>query len=202
MNESILIILFLSIIFAFICIHSSEVSYQESFLDNESYLVRNLDDKKEAANLLSEIKQRLYKLVNYSCSNSESSNNKDDIFVNQFSQTIKNKFNYIIFRESTENNKFTSYSINKGEEIVFCLRSKENDKLHDINELMYVAIHEIAHVGCPEIGHTPLFLRINKILLRQGIECGVYKYKNYSQNPENYCGILLSSNILKNEIDI
>ena len=60
--------------------------------------------------------------------------------------------NSIIFRESTDDSKFTSYSINKGEEIVFCLRCKKTNQLHNINELMYVAIHEISHVACPEIG--------------------------------------------------
>ena len=58
----------------------------------------------------------------------------------------------------------TSKKINKGEEIVFCLRSIPDNKLHNINELMYVAIHEIAHVGCPEIGHTSLFKKINFII--------------------------------------
>ena len=194
MKESILIILFMSIILIFILIHSSEVSYQEAFIDKEHYLVRNLDDKEKAADLLAEIKKRLYKLILYSCDKKDKE--EESIFIKQYSEVIKKKFNKIIFRESTENNKFTSYSINKGEEIVFCLRSKEDDSLHNINELMYVAIHEIAHVGCPEIGHTPLFLKINKILLKQAIECNVYKFKDYGVFPENYCGIVLSTNII------
>lgn len=197
MKESILIIMFMSIVLLFICIHSSEVSYQESFVDNDQYLVRNLDDKKSAANMLAEIKKRLYTLINFIDKKCENSKEKNILFVKQYNDTILRKFNNIIFRESSENNKFTSYSVNKGEEIVFCLRSKEDDSLHDINELMYVAIHEIAHVGCPEIGHTPLFLEINKILLEQAIECNIYKYKNYNIYPENYCGIQLTSNILR-----
>ena len=195
MKESILIIMFMSIILAFIIIHSSEVSYQEAFIDKDHYLVRNLEDKQKAANILAEMKKRLYKLVIFSCEKVDENDN-DCTFIKQYSETIKRKFNNIIFRESTDNNKFTSYSINKGEEIVFCLRSKEDDKLHNINELMYVAIHEIAHVGCPEIGHTPLFLKINKILLKQAIECNVYVFKDYGLFPENYCGIMLSSNII------
>ena len=197
MKESILIIIFMSIVLLFICIHSSEVSYQESFVDNDQYLVRNLDDKKSAANMLAEIKKRLYTLINFIDKKCENSKEKNILFVKQYNDTLLRKFNNIIFRESSENNKFTSYSVNKGEEIVFCLRSKEDDSLHDINELMYVAIHEIAHVGCPEIGHTPLFLEINKILLEQAIECNIYKYKNYNIYPENYCGIQLTSNILR-----
>jgi len=195
MKETILIIIFLTIIFIFICIHSSEVSFQESFIDNNHYLVRNLDDKDKAANLLAEMKKKLYKLVLYSCENEN--NNNEAIFIKKYSEVIKKKFNGIIFRESTENNKFTSYSVNKGEEIVFCLRSKKDNSLHDINDLMYVAIHEISHVGCPEIGHTPLFQKINRILLKQAIKCNVYKYENYSLIPKEYCGITLSTNILR-----
>jgi hypothetical protein len=189
MKETILIIMFLSIVFVFIFIHSSEVSFQESF-SGEQYLVRNLDDKDKAADLLYNIKTRLKKLIDYinnDCLKNETERTK---FINQYNKSILNKFNYIIFRESTDN------SINKGEEIVFCLRSIPDNKLHNINELMYVAIHEIAHVGCPEIGHTSLFKKINLELLKYAIDCGVYSYKNYNALPEQYCGILLSNNIL------
>ena len=57
MKETILIITFLSIIFIFIIIHSSEVSFQESF-NGDHYLVRNLSDKDKAADLLGEIKTK------------------------------------------------------------------------------------------------------------------------------------------------
>lgn len=192
MKETILIITFIAIIFVFIFIHSKEVSYCESFT-GEQFLVRNLEDKEDAANTLSDMKTKLKKLATFVEDKCKSNN---ELFIKQYNDTILEKFDFIIFRESTSDSKFTSYSINKGEEIVFCLRSKENNKIHDVNELMYVAIHEIAHVGCPEIGHTPLFKRINKELLQYAIECGVYKYKNYNVYPEDYCGIELSNNIL------
>ena len=197
MKETILIIIFLTVLITFILIHSSEVSFQESF-NGEQYLVRNLEDKDKAADTLSQIKSNLKKLSEYITEISNKSNDERGIFIKEYINNINNKFDFIIFRESTDNSKFTSYSINKGEEIVFCLRSKNDDKIHDINELMYVAIHEIAHVGCPEIGHTPLFRRINKELLKYAIECGVYKYKDYNSSPEDYCGIELTNNILNN----
>ena len=194
MKETILIIIFFTILISFILIHSTEVSFQESF-NGEQFLVRNLDDKNDAADMLSNMKVKLKKLVDYILENSKGDDERSN-FIREYVNTINNKFDYIIFRESTDNSKFTSYSINKGEEIVFCLRSKEDNKLHDVNELMYVAIHEIAHVGCPEIGHTPLFRKINKELLKYAIECDVYKYKDYNSNPEDYCGIELTNNIL------
>lgn len=194
MKETILIIIFFTILISFILIHSTEVSFQESF-NGEQFLVRNLDDKNDAADMLSNMKGKLKKLVDYTLEKSKDDDERGN-FIKEYVNAIKNKFDYIIFRESTDNSKFTSYSINKGEEIVFCLRSKEDNKLHDVNELMYVAIHEIAHVGCPEIGHTPLFRRINKELLKYAIECDVYQYKDYNSNPEDYCGIELTNNIL------
>ncbi len=195
MKETILIIMFLTIVFVFIFIHSTEVSFQESFTGDQ-YLVRNLDDKDKAADILATMKTRLKKLVDYVDEKCENDNSERAKFISSYNKTIKNKFNFILFRESTDSTKFTSYSINKGEEIVFCLRSMPDNKLHDINELMYVAIHEIAHVGCPEIGHTPLFKKINLELLKYGIECDVYRYKDYNSMPEQYCGIQLANNIL------
>ena len=196
MRETILIIIFLSIMCIFIIIHKNEVSYEETY-SGEEYIVRNLNDSKDAAEKIDEMKRRLKKLIYY-IDDLCKKNSKDSKleFIKEYNNSIIRKFDNIVFRESTDNSKFTSYSINKGEEIVFCLRSGKNGELHDINELMYVAIHEIAHVGCPEIGHTPLFKNINIELLKHAINCNVYYYKDYNITPEEYCGVELNNNIL------
>ena len=193
MKESILIIIFFFIIFTFFCIHNNEVQYVESFIDKNQYLVRNLEDKDKAANMLADIKKRLLNILSYIEDNK--SKDTDCIFIKQYCYNKIKKLNKTIIRESSQNSVYTSYSVNKGEELVFCLRSKQNT-LHDINEIMYVAIHELAHIICPEIGHTQLFYKINRILLKYAIELNLYNYKNYSLYPEDYCGIKLSTNIL------
>ena len=68
----------------------------------------------------------------------------------------------IYIMETPKDEKFTSYTINKGEKIVFCLRSKVLHNIHDINTISYVCIHELSHVMCSEYGHTPLFKEIFK----------------------------------------
>ena len=73
MQETILIILFFTIVVIFYLINISEVTYCESF-DNSSYLVRDLPDKKEAANYIAEIKKRLKNIINYI----ESKDNSDE----------------------------------------------------------------------------------------------------------------------------
>ena len=98
--------------------------------------------------------------------------------------------------ENSPYSNYTSYSVNKGEEFVFCLKCKKEDKLHTLNLLTYVAVHEMAHAGCPEIGHTPLFNKIFKFFLQQAQHIGIYIYENYRANPVYYCGMKLYSNIL------
>ena len=108
---------------------SSEVTYVN--YNNVEYLVRNLPDKEEAALLLSKIRNRLQKIVD-SCvkksgkeNNSYNKQNIEDI------NRMKKNFRPDNITESSPNNKYTSYSVNKGQKIVFCIRSKENNTLVD-----------------------------------------------------------------------
>lgn len=58
-----------------------------------------------------------------------------------------------------------SYTINK-EKVHICLRD-ENSNYYNDNMLMYVALHELAHVLCDEIGHTEKFNAIfDELLIR------------------------------------
>lgn len=81
-----------------------------------------------------------------------------------------------------EGNK--SYTINK-QKIYLCLRD-ENRNYYDFNMLIYVAIHELAHVLCDEIGHTAKFHRIFEQLLQKAAQLHIYD----PEKPivQNYCG--------------
>jgi hypothetical protein len=69
-----------------------------------------------------------------------------------------------------EDNK--SYTINK-RKIYLCLRDQKND-YYSLNMLTYVSIHELAHVICDEVGHTPKFHKIFSELLDKAILLGLY----------------------------
>lgn len=77
-----------------------------------------------------------------------------------------------------------SYTINK-KKVYLCLYD-EYGKPYNMNMLMYVALHELAHVFCDEIGHTPKFHRIFKEFLIRAEQKGIYD----STIPilKNYCG--------------
>jgi len=61
---------------------------------------------------------------------------------------------------------------------------------------LYVAVHEIAHIGCPEVGHTKLFFELNKYLLETAEKMSMYELVDYNTKPEEYCGIQIYTNVL------
>ena len=202
MIETIFIIFLLCFIFIFKYLYYNEVCYIESF-DKNTYLVRNLPDKKDAAKMLANIRTKLLNFIDDLIDDAEKENldekNQDNELINnyQYIKMIQKRLPKSIIKESSANSEYTSYSVNKGEELVFCLRSKVTNKLHNLNDIMYVAVHEIAHIGCPEIGHTPLFKKINKFLLERAVDKGLYKFENYRKTQKEYCGIILNTNILE-----
>jgi len=158
----------------------SDVEYIKSNVDGKKYLVRNLKDKQEAADLLAKIRENLVKI-----SQELKKKNQDNVDIDR----MINNFNPDNLSESTHENKYTSYSVNKGEKIVFCLRSKdEKQKLVDLNIMMFVALHELAHTMTKSVGHTPEFWNNFRILLRNARKLGIYKRVNYNEKPVEYCG--------------
>lgn len=103
-----------------------------------------------------------------------------------------NTFVFENIKESWKNDS-TSYSINKGEELVFCIRDKINNSIHDINTLMFVAIHELAHIITDELQHTQKFWNNMKSLLKRAELLGLYQNVDYSINPVEYCGMTINS---------
>tara|TARA_Y100000389_G_C17408896_1_gene489689 strand:+ start:167 stop:763 length:597 start_codon:yes stop_codon:yes gene_type:complete len=163
---------------------ATEVTYVTAD-DGQNYLVRNLPDKKEAANLLSEMKKRLTLLVNHAYDNRKDKYKEKQTEI----ELLKENYRPDAMSESSPGNKYTSYSINKGKKIVYCIRSKTvENKLIDINTMMFVAIHELGHLASKEIGHVPPFWDNMKYLLNIGIELKIYKPVDYAKDPKPYCG--------------
>lgn len=168
----------------------TEVSRVRSNVDNNEYLVRNEKDNKEAANLLAKMNIKLLQLIEVL---------KKDYPKDERTKRVIKNYDPKALSESDENNKYTSYSVNKGEQIVFCLRMRNaNNTLVDENTLTYVAIHELGHLATKEVGHLDVFWNNFKWLLQIATDNGIYNYVDYSKNPQPYCGLVISSNILNN----
>ena len=170
--------------------YTNEVTSVQSTVDNKEYLVRNRDDKVEAANILAQIRKNLETII-------QSMRTK---YPNDESVLRMNKnFRPDNISESGKSNQYTSYSVNKGEKIVFCIRQKdENESFVDMNTIMFVSIHELAHVMSKSVGHTEEFWKNFKLLLEESIVLGIYKKENYTENPKPYCGISVTDSPLDN----
>ena len=54
--------------------------------------------------------------------------------------------------------------------------------------MMFVAIHELAHLMTKSIGHTTEFWDNMRFLLKEGIKINVYIKQDFNSIPVDYCG--------------
>ena len=90
--------------------------------DGQIYMVQELPDKSKAVDFLIKLKVDLASIAQKSLDRAKTENNKDYI---NYIQIIVDKLNSVFIREVEKDRPYTSYSVNKGEELVFCLRNKE-----------------------------------------------------------------------------
>ncbi len=168
---------------------TSDLTYVTSRIDNTRYLVRNLPDKQNACDMLAKIKQNMIILCNHLLKTYPSDENID---------RLKRKFDPSQITETSRGEKNTSYTINKGEKIVLCLRARDgNERLERENTMMFVSLHELAHIMTKSIGHdNDEFWSNFKFILTNATELGIYKNVDYRQEPEEYCGMMITDSPL------
>lgn len=164
-----------------------------SSVDQHEYLVQSLPDKQEAADLLANIRKLLDTLTTHLSKMAPDDERTKRIVQNFRSDRIS---------EGVENTKYTSYSVNKGEKIVFCLRARDaSKKLMDLNTMMFVALHEISHIASSEIGHTQQFWDNFRWILEEAIQIGVYREQDFKTKPVPYCGIMITDSPLNHGVN-
>lgn len=180
-----LLIFFIIILIVFLIIgkvkRSNEISIKVSNIDGRKYIVRNLNNSQEAADKLAEINKKILTLID-----SLNEDEKDGI------DDLKRRYNPDELSETGENAEYTSYSVNKGEKVSICVRSKDGT-FGDMNTTMFVVIHELAHIMTYEVGHTKLFWDNMKFLLEKAEKINLYTPINYKETPVMYCGMEINT---------
>lgn len=157
---------------------------------NQSYQVQNLPDKQDACERMANIHEKLETLIS---KYKGDPNTAADPRV----RTMTERFNPANMSENNVDADSTSYSENKGEKIVVCLRDKrEPYPLADENTVMFVVLHEMAHLMTTSTGHTPEFWANFRRILQDAIGAGVYQNVNYSRSPTQYCGMTITDSPL------
>jgi len=68
--------------------------------------------------------------------------------------------------------------------------------LVDVNTVMFVTLHEMAHLMTVSSGHTQEFWTNFRRLLQDAMKAGVYTQINYSRSPVEYCGMMITDSPL------
>jgi hypothetical protein len=159
----------------------------KSSVDGQIYKVRDMPDKQEAADMMARIRLKMKKLKIHL-----ESKFPDKPQVQQLTRNFDAEAHRL--GEATPEDEFTSFSVNKGESIHFCLRQREgsNESIVNENIITFVAIHEMGHVITATIGHGPDFWNNFAWLLQESEHIGIYKKENFSAHPVSYCGMKIT----------
>lgn len=171
---------------------NSEVSYVTSNVDGNSYLVQNLPDKQQSADILASIANKLSNLVDQLYQERQKYPQYDKAI-----QLMKNRFRSQNITEGGQNHDYTTYTLNKGQEISFCLRTRDKDNsLHDTNLITFVALHELAHIASVQDDpqhRTTEFKENFKFIVKKAVEQNIWQYTDFRTSPRMYCGTLVNS---------
>jgi len=167
------------------------------------YISDNMDKKViETMNFLLEAKDDFFRQLTENFSPARC---KKVIYLESDSEPIfikinrmKERFQPKYIREIIPGNYLgdTSYVINKGETMGFCLKNTPKSPVHERDILMFVFIHELSHCMTNEYGHTTKFWKNMAFLLEQAELYGIISNKNYYRNPREYCSMKVTHNPL------
>lgn len=183
---------------------NDESVHVHSTFDNNEYIIRGGKNKEqfellESANTLAIINSKVLKLIEHL-----STKYSNDSRRNYWIKFLKDKYRPSILSEAANDKRYTTFTIDK-QDMHICLRTRdEQQNLYDINILMYVILHELAHVcnytrnNVPIEGHGREFKDKFSLLVKEGMEIGIYKYENYHSSPREYCGMIINTQIINN----
>jgi len=175
------------IVLKYLVFNDQNLVYLKSKIDEEFHLVQDLPNKKKAADMMAEIKDRIELLIDYL----KKTYPKDPRVLRLFK-----RFDEENIQETNLNDSGTSYSIDKGKQLNLCLRDKSTKKLHKINILMFVTLHELAHIMSTSYGHNKEHNESFKFILLNAIKIGIYNNINYKDNSVKFCGMIVDNSPL------
>ena len=148
--------------------------------NNKIYYTQKYKSK-IAANKLAKIDKFLSKLIKHLLVE-----NKDNIMIQK---NLKKK---LIIKELPKNSNHVAYIVNKTK-LHVCLRNKNDTFINQYNRIYFVVMHELAHKISKSVGHTEEFWKNFKLIIKTAIKHKLYKYRNYYNDPVEYCGININS---------
>lgn len=158
--------------------HSKQI-YVTAF-DGNRYYVRDTERKQETADTLARLNLKVLSLLETLQSQTNQSNP-------HFLTRLVTKYNPQRLSEGKVDKRYSSYTVDKGKEVVLCMRTRDaNDTIYSDNTLFFVVLHELAHVGSLGQHHDTEWKENFKWLCDQAAHLG-FLDRNF-KNLE-YCGL-------------
>jgi len=158
-----------------------------SNVDGNTYSVRDMPDKQHAADTMAKVRIKMNKLKIHL-----ESTVPDKPQVKQLMRNFEAQAHRFI--EATPDAENTSYTVNKGDSVHFCLRQREGGDESLVNEdiVTFVAIHEMGHMITKTIGHDADFWNNFAWLLQEAERVGIYAHRDFRAHPVSYCGMKIT----------
>jgi len=149
--------------------------------DGRMYLVRDIEDKKRTADMMALLNAKVMSLLRHLRQQGDK-----PVMVSR----LISRYDPQVLAEGRLHRELTSYTVNKGEQVILCMRSRDRaDALFPENVLFSVLLHELAHVASLSEGHGDEFNENLLLLTSSAEKLGLLKRGKVQLD---YCGIPLS----------
>lgn len=195
------------IVVIWLCIKNRKETVKIKSSDGEYYhVLEEYGGKNETAEMFAEVNSGIMKLLDILKSKyrvNMTERNPDDLLADDsinvmlrgIVQRVITNYNYeSLFETEPTGKNGTSYTVEKGEQLHMCVRRKDTLTLHSVHDVMFVALHELAHMGNEEWGHGQHFWEIFKFILHEAKLAGIHEPERYDLKPIEYCGLRVDYN--------
>ena len=174
------IILILIIITIFYYMYKPDTNKYIKADNNKQYKVQESNNSEIKANMLSELDIKIRKIVENMKNN--------DLPNKEIADRTYSKMLNIELREIPKNENGAGYTINKSH-IYLCLYNKDTNKLNVIDDVMFVLLHEVAHIMSLSFGHGEEFKKNFDFIVKLAVKINLWNKKDYSEDNVNICGV-------------
>ena len=183
-----LTILIIVVVLCTLNIGNKDNFVSQTAYDGRRYNVRaegNSEERIESANFLSNIYNKIDKLVLYM---------KDKSLPNNTTAIrLYKRWARCGLKETSYHETSAAYTVNKGEELRLCIRSPKSQLLENENTAIFVVLHELAHLMSVSYGHNEEFQLNFLYIVEIGSALGIYMPEDFGNEPINYCGTVITT---------
>ena len=146
--------------------------------NNKKYKVQENENSLKKVEMLSILDTRIRKIVKHMKDNKLPSE--------KIANRTYSRLEISELREIPKHESGAGYTINKGH-IYLCL--SKNDKLNNIEDVMFVLLHEVGHTMSESTGHGTEFKNNFDFVVKLAVQLNLWVKKDYSEDHTDICGI-------------